>query len=194
MSRPVVLALVVGIGLAAPMPGMAADLYRPGNFPALASDRVAARPGDALTVIVMESASATNSAARATGKSTSLNGQISQLAAPVEGGRLDFEGQFQGSGQTSRSGRMVAQISVTVDAVKPNGDLVVSGRQAILINGERTTIMVRGRVRPADITSTNTVLSSRLADAAIDYNGTGFTGRSAQPGLINRLFNFLGLL
>ena len=52
---------------------------------------------------------------------------------------------------------------------------------------------MRGRIRPADITSDNSVLSSRIADAQINYDGKGFVSRSAKPGVINRVFSFLGL-
>lgn len=188
------LRLAIAVSLLVAAPALADDLYKPGSWPALASDRVASRPGDTLTVIVLESASASNSAAKGSGKRTRLKGDLVELETPLEGGRLDLESQFQGSGETTRSGKMVAQITVTVDDVMPNGDLFVSGRQVIRINGEKTTIRVRGRVRPADITDLNSVLSSRLADATIEYNGSGFTSRSAQPGVVNRIFNLLGLL
>jgi flagellar L-ring protein precursor FlgH len=48
-------------------------------------------------------------------------------------------------------------------------------------------------VRSADIRADNTILSNRIADAQIDYDGRGFVSRSAKPGLINRIFSFLGL-
>ena len=95
-------------------------------------------------------------------------------------------------GCTGRSGGMVAQISVTVESVLPNGDLKVAGEQQLNINGDKTNIRIRGRVRQADI-SNNAVLSNRLADAMIDYDGTGFVTNSAKPGLVARIFNWLGL-
>ena len=111
-----------------------------------------------------------------------------------EGVSLGLTGSFGGNGQTSRSGRMVAQISVRVDSIYPNGDLAISGTQALNISGERTNIRIRGRVRPADIAGDNSVLSARIADAQIDYEGSGFVSRSARPGLFQRIFSFLGLM
>jgi flagellar L-ring protein precursor FlgH len=61
------------------------------------------------------------------------------------------------------------------------------------VNGETSNIGVRGRVRPADISSDNQVVSTRVADAQIDYDGHGFVSRSSKPGVINRVFRFLGL-
>jgi flagellar L-ring protein FlgH len=81
-----------------------------------------------------------------------------------------------------------------VTQVEPNGDLRVSGWQRLNINGESTNIKVSGRIRRDDVSSENTVLSSRLADAMIDYNGRGFASRSAKPGVVTRIFNWLGIL
>ena len=100
---------------------------------------------------------------------------------------------FDGSGQTQRGHKMLAQISVVVDAVLPNGDLHVTGAQALKINGERTNIRLKGRIRPADIDSENAVQSTRLADAVIDYDGTGFIDGNVRPGLLTRAFSSLGL-
>ena len=89
--------------------------------------------------------------------------------------------------------KLVAQITVVVTDILPNGDFLVLGEQLMRVNGENTRIAVRGRVRRADITSQNTVMSSRLGDAQISYDGHGFVSRSAKPGIVNRVFSFLGL-
>lgn len=189
-------ALVVGTTLAVTLgltgPAAAGDMTRPGDWAALASDRLAGRVGDSLTVIIYENASASNSAKKGSKRNTRASGEIS---SPVrsEGGQLSLASGFDGDGQSGRSDRMMAQISVLVTEVLPNGDLRVAGEQALDVNGERTRISVRGRVRPADISSANTVLSTRLAEAMIDYNGAGFVTRSARPGLITRALGYLGL-
>ena len=107
---------------------------------------------------------------------------------------ISFGGGYTGRGEVRRSERFISQMSLTVRDVLPNGDLIVGGEQFLFINGEKTRIGVRGRVRPADIRSDNSVVSTRIADAEIDYDGRGFVSRSAKPGLISRLFSFLGLI
>jgi len=164
-----------------------------GDWPALASDRVAARVGDSLTVLVYEQASASNSAQNAASKTTRVSAQASTKPSRVNAAQLDLTGAYDGSGQTGRSDQMVAQISVTVVAVRPNGDLDLAGEQTVTVNGEHTHIRVRGRARPADVASNNTVLSTRLADAAIDYSGSGLVSRAAKPGLVSRVLSHLGL-
>jgi len=80
-----------------------------------------------------------------------------------------------------------------VESVLPNGDFQVAGQQTLVISGERTFIRLRGRVRRADISSGNAIVSTRLADAQIDYDGSGYVSRSGRPGPATRIFSWLGL-
>lgn len=184
----------VAAALACVASASAENLYQPGNWPALATDRRAFQVGDILTVLVYENATATNSANTASKKSSKINGAISAGSRLDEGASLSLNGNSDSQGTVGRSGQMVAQISVTIEKVFPNGDLLLSGTQLLNLGGERATIKVRGRVRPADISAANAVLSSRLADAEIEYDGKGFVSRSARPGIVTKIFNWLGLL
>jgi flagellar L-ring protein precursor FlgH len=186
------LAVLAGLALILPATTMAADLFVPNSFPALVADRRAERVGDSLTIIINENNTATNSATTNSSKSTGLGGQFNSPTTN-QSAQLGLSSEFAGSGQTGRTGRMVAQLSVVVDAVLPNGDLHVTGNQSLNINGERTRIKLSGRVRLADISSANCVYSTSLADAVIDYDGKGFVARSAQPGIVGRIFSWLGL-
>jgi len=173
--------------------GRAEDLYQPNSFSAMASDRHATRVGDSLTVIINETATASNSNKTSSAKSNSLLGQIT-IGSRSHALQLGASNGFDGSAETSHAGKMLAQLSVVVDQVLPNGDLRVSGYQALNINGERTRIKLSGRVRAADISNNNSVLSTNLADAIIDYDGKGFVTNGAKPGMITRIFNWLGLI
>jgi flagellar L-ring protein FlgH len=178
----------------------ASDLAPSGNWSSLASDRVARRVGDLLTVVVYESSTASGSAENAANKSTSFQGQVSAGNPTAifntgvnEQASLGLSHASDNTGSTTRTGTMVGEISVTIDAVLANGDLHVSGVQVLNINGERTRIGVKGRVRLADISASNTILSTSLADATIDYDGAGFVSESSKPGLITRALNWIGL-
>ncbi len=186
------LAAAAALSLAWACPAAAADLFAPGSWGAMASDRLASRVGDTLTVIIDETSTASDSSRNGAKKTSHFGGQAAANATPYSGS-LDLSTGFDGSGQTQRVHKMVAQISVTVDAVLPNGDLHVVGAQAMKINGEHTNIRLKGRVRLADISSDNTVLSTRLADATIDYDGAGFIDSNNRPGILTRIFAFLGL-
>jgi flagellar L-ring protein precursor FlgH len=187
------LAVLVAAGLAAPL-ASAEDLYGPGAWSAMATDRRAQRVGDSLTIVVYENSVAQNSSQAGSQKSTQLSGQATTGNSLRGSGQLGITGQFDSQAQTERSGKLVAQITVTVDGILPNGDLHVSGQQMINVAGDRTKISVKGRVRPEDISGSNTVLSTRLADATIDYDGTGLVSRGAKAGPLTRILTLFGLL
>jgi flagellar L-ring protein precursor FlgH len=177
-------------------PARADDLYRGSNWAALSGDRKASQPGDILTVIIFQAAEATNSAQNSSRKKTDVGASFGTTigsGSVDEKASLAFGGGYTGSGEVRRSEKLVSQISLTVKEVLPNGDLIVEGEQWMRINGETSRIGVRGRVRPADINADNAVLSTRIGDARISYDGRGFVTRSAKPGVINRIFSFLGL-
>jgi flagellar L-ring protein precursor FlgH len=183
--------LLLSLGI--PNAAATADLYRPGTWAALASDRPAAKVGDSLTVIIDEVSSASDSASSGTKKKSHVGAQIAATPSFNVAGSLDMGSGYSGSGQTQHTHKMVAQLSVVVDAVLPNGDLHVTGSQALKVNHEKTNIRLSGRVRTADIDSNNTVLSTRLADAVIDYDGSGFIDRNNRPGLFTRILSWIGL-
>lgn len=164
-----------------------------GEWAALASDQLASQVGDSLTVLIYEDSSASNTAQKGSKKTTHAGGQVATGSSHVDSAQLDLAGSYDGAGQSGRADHMVAQISVVVTNVLANGDLEVAGDQVRDVNGEHTRIRVQGRVRRVDISSANTVLSTRLADARIDYNGAGFVNRAARPGVVGRLFDHLGL-
>lgn len=189
MIRLIAIAVVAA---AAVLPAHADNLYHPGNWSALSADRRAAQVGDLLTIVVYQTAESTATNRSDSSRSTNFSGGVNGAGINESGG-LRLGGSYTGGGQVQRSERLVTQVTVAVEQVLPNGDLLVAGAQRMHVNGETSDIGVRGRVRPSDISSDNRVLSSRVADAQINYDGHGFVSRSARPGLINRVFRFLGL-
>lgn len=184
--------LFIAALIASPLSAQADNLYSPSNWSSLASDQVARGVGDSLVVVVYEAAEARNSAQNSSRKSTSVSGDISTDAMSQNAG-IGYGGNFTGQGEVRRSEQFVTQVSVTIREVLPNGDFLIEGGQNLLINGERTDITLKGRIRAIDVSRDNTIISTRIADAEINYDGSGFVSRSAKPGLINRIFNVLGL-
>ncbi|MET0247973.1 MAG: flagellar basal body L-ring protein FlgH, partial [Sphingomonas sp.] len=158
-----------------------------------ASDRRPTAVGDTITVVIQQVSESSNVTQNSSRRNSELGGGV-RAGSVNESGQLSFGGSFTGRGEVRRSESLVAQLTVTIDSVLPNGDFRVSGRQILHVNGERTVIAVRGRIRPADVRGDNSVFSSRIADAEIDYDGKGFASRSAKPGLLGRIFSFLGLI
>lgn len=184
--------LAAGLALFATLPAAAQNLYRGDNWASMAADRRASIVGDNITIIIQQAAESSNSTQNNARKATDVSGAL-RAGSIDEGGQLSFGGGYTGKGEIRRSERLVAQLSVTIAEILPNGDYRILGQQRMHVNGENTVIAVRGRIRQADIRADNSVLSGRIADAEISYNGKGFVSRSAKPGLVNRIFGFLGL-
>jgi flagellar L-ring protein FlgH len=175
-------------------PAFADDLFKADNWPALAADRKASQIGDILTLLVVENNQASNSVTKGSRKRNSIDIGVDTSLDFEESASGTIGGSYEGQGSNGRTDRMVARLSVTVMEVYPNGDMRVSGLQRLKINGETTAISINGRVRPDDVTADNSVQSWRLADAVIDYDGKGFATRSAKPGVLTKVFSWLGLL
>lgn len=173
---------------------LAADLYKAESFSALTSDRRAFKPGDLVTIVVMENSDASNSTDTSTDKNSAMSAGISSLSSGRQvGGNINIGDGYGGHGSVQRTGRMVAQLTVSVQEVLPNGDLMVKGAQEIDVHGERTNLRLSGRLRRADLAQNNTALSSRLAEAKIEYVGNGVLTEKSRPGLVSRIWTFLGL-
>jgi flagellar L-ring protein FlgH len=168
------------------------DLYRDSGFANMASDRSAHAVGDILTVIVYQNAEARNAAQNTSRTRRSFEGAL-QSGSIDESAALSLDGGYAGQGEVRRSESFITQISVLIEEVLPNGDFIVAGAQEMNVNGERTMVRIRGRVRPADISGANQVLSTRIADAEIGYDGEGFVSRNARPNFIHRILSMLGL-
>lgn len=194
--------LVVAAVLAAAAAGaQAQSLYDASTFQPLTADRRAFKPGDSLTVLVIENASASASAGTTTSKNSGITAGVKGSSSTAGGsggnsygGALSLGEDFGGKGVVQRTGRVAAQITVTVQSVTPNRELVVAGRQKLLVNGETQLIELSGRVRGIDISETNTVVSTRIADANITYVGDGILAERQKQGIVSHILSWLGLL
>lgn len=171
----------------------AQSLYDEGSFQSLTADRRALRPGDSLTVLVMESSSASATANTTTQKTGGITAGLTANTISKTGA-LSLGEDFGGKGTVQRTGRVAAQITVTVLSLAPNQEMYVSGKQEILVNGEKQLIELRGRVRPIDVSEANTVVSNRIADAHITYVGDGILAEKQKQGILSHILGWLGLL
>lgn len=186
-----VLALTLAVAVSVSGPAAAHSLWVEGGN--LYADNKARQPGDLVTLIIVERAQATQSATTQSGKDTSVGfGPIMWGVTPlVPGFSAEAGDSYRGGGSTTRGGSLNARMTAMVVDVLPNGNLVIEGRQTIIVNEEEQLIVVSGIVRPQDIAPDNTVLSTFVADATITYHGTGPLGDRQEPGLLTRLLNWL---
>lgn len=169
------------------------SLIHPDVYRGIAADRKAYRVGDTLTIIVLEAAQAESQAGTGASSDFDVTASANDGAGSHELG-LGVSGSDDGHAQTSRRGRLQAELTARVVSVEPNGLLKVKGVQNIVINGEKQTITVEGTVRQDDIHTDNTVLSTRLSDATIQFTGDGVVTESQKQSIIYRFLNWLGLI
>ncbi|VAX31859.1 Flagellar L-ring protein FlgH [hydrothermal vent metagenome] len=160
-------------------------------------DAKASHVGDIVTVRVVENASGS----KAAGTSTSRASNLAASATPFFGlpantltnlgATGDFQNSFEGDGTTTRSGSLTADVTAIVVAVYPNGNMMIEGEREVLINNEKEYLSVSGIVRPEDVLQGNTVFSTVIADAKIEYSGTGVVSDKQRPGWFVRILDFI---
>jgi flagellar L-ring protein precursor FlgH len=194
MKHTTLYAFVFGIAVLASAGATVADsIFSPDGFHAFATDHRAFRPGDSLTVIVTEIASATSTANTTTSKDGNVTARLNKKNDTFDLS-TGLGNTFEGGGKTERTGKLLAKITVTVLSIDELGSLNIKGAQTIDVNNERQSIMMTGRVRPQDIESDNTVVYSRITDAHIEYIGDGVLNEQQRPGILTRLLSWLRIL
>jgi flagellar L-ring protein precursor FlgH len=100
----------------------------------------------------------------------------------------DSSSEFEGEGKSNQSNHLIGSIAVTASQVLPNGNLLVQGEKWIQINQGGEFVRLKGIVRPYDVSSRNTVLSTHVADAKISYGGRGTLDEANVTGWMARFF------
>lgn len=175
------------------MCALAENLYPRANFQAVTADVRPRRMGDLITVMVVENASASSTANTSAGRdataSFTLKGSgIGHVGSIGTGNQLD------GRGRTERGGQVLAQLSVPITGITPEGDLLIAGQQLLVVNSERQEITIEGRVRQQDISDANVVLSTRIGNAKISYKGQGDLADTQRPAWWQRFLTTFGIL
>jgi flagellar L-ring protein precursor FlgH len=163
------------------------------GYAPLTSGARASSVGDLVTIVLVEATQAqkTNSA------STDRSGNIS-ITPPTTGPLSFFKstdaslgagGTFAGKGAAEQSNQLTGAISVTIAQIYPNGTYLVRGEKHLTLNRGDEVIQISGLVRASDIDSTNSVPSTRIADAHITYTGKGEIARASTQGWLGRFFS-----
>jgi len=192
-------------------PALEAGLWKDVSSRNFFKDLRAYRVGDLVTVNIVETAKATKKAGTQTSRASSIDGGIDNVLGwegklkhltsfgknkvrnaydnnPMFKGSLT--NSFSGSGSTSRDESMTASITARVMEVKANGNLFIKGTREVKVNNETQYIILSGLIRPADISPNNTVLSSYIGDARIEYMGSGPVSDKQRPGWLTRVVDF----
>lgn len=161
------------------------------------SDPVARRVGDVVTILVVERLSVQDDGKLELSKESELDSAITTFdiapdafdPLPTLGYRS--ERTLDGESKFSQQGRVEMTISATIVDVKQNGVLLIEGQRSLWIDGDEKRMVVRGLVRPLDITGSNTVNSDRIADAEVRFENLGPRSHATRKNWFERLLDFL---
>jgi flagellar L-ring protein precursor FlgH len=170
------------------------SIYNVASARPLFEDRRARFIGDLLTINIQETVQASKK-----GNTTAERNHTIEATTPTIVG-LPFKGaqgtalsasdsnKFSGKGENSSSNAFTGTITVTVIEVYPNGNLLVSGEKQIGLKEGEEFIRFSGVVNPNNITGSNTVVSTQVADARIEYKANGFIDSAQVMGWLGRFF------
>ena len=178
----------------------------------LFTDHKAKRVGDIITVLVQENNSASRNSSTKTQKKGDISASISSFFTgniqdkifsnnPDNNNNPDknnvqlpelgttSQNKFEGSGAVNNSGSINSRFAVRVVDVLPNKNLIIEGVRRTSFSGESQTIILRGTVRPQDVTPVNTVVSYNLADVSIRFKDEGVVNDSQKKGWFGKLWD-----
>ncbi len=165
-----------------------------GNYP-LFEDRRPRNVGDIVTIVIQEKTNAAKNVATQTDRtgSTSLGLDGMPAVAPAWLGsqqNIDAKGgnSAKGTGSSSAANTFSGTLTTTVVGVLGNGNLQIAGDKQIAINRGSEYIRFSGVVDPRSITGSNTVLSTQVADARIEFRSKGTMDEVQTMGWLQRFF------
>jgi flagellar L-ring protein precursor FlgH len=197
--------LVEGPTSAAPLQmapvGSSGSLFMAGQamnygYQPMFEDRRPRNVGDTLTILLQENVSASKSSSASANRNGSAGmGLIavpSKMNSWLGDGKADFDAEgkndFSGKGGAAARNTFTGTITVTVNELMANGNLRVVGEKQIAINQGTEFIRFSGVVNPRTISGSNTVPSTQVADARIEYVGNGYINEAQTMGWLQRLF------
>ncbi|WP_435948325.1 flagellar basal body L-ring protein FlgH [Dryocola sp. BD586] len=159
-------------------------------------DRRPRNIGDTLTIVLQENVSASKSSSANASRDGSTGLMFDAMPRALTGlfggdranTAISGNNDFTGKGGAAAKNTFNGTITVTVREVLQNGNLSVVGEKQIAINQGTEFIRFSGIVNPRTISGNNTVISTQVADARIEYVGNGYINEAQQMGWLQRLF------
>ncbi len=163
------------------------------------ADRKASRTGDILTIVVNETVAATNTQETKSNRSSTISDAVSSFLYPttlahkgsLPAVSLAGTAAYDGGGDISNSQSLASRAAVLVTDVLPNGNLVIEGMRVVTFSGETQYVVLHGIVRSDDIGSDNTVQSTNVAEAHVEFVAEGTLTDSQKRGWLAKLYEMV---
>jgi len=153
----------------------------------LTGDYKAAHVGDLLTILVVQDVKASNANSVATARTFAASSGVNALAGHLKTGGVEqifsptSSQSLSGKSQASTTSSLQTTLTGRIVAVLPSGLLVVEAERQVTTNNERQTVLVRGLVRPGDISPENTVASNAIGNLELELKGRGVLSDGTHP-------------
>lgn len=160
----------------------------------LFEDRRARQVGDTIVINIVEKTAAAKKSNTGAERSQDMAMSVPALfkvpGKSFQGlnAEASHENKFSGKGESAANNTFSGTITCTVIEVLPNGNLLVSGEKLVAINQGEEFIRFSGVVNPANLSASNTVTSTQVADARIEYKANGFIDSAQAMGWLSRFF------
>ena len=183
------------------------SLFAASEADTLFEDSRARRVGDIVVVKLVENTKAQNKAETSSNKKSSNNYQVADMFNRGHAGFIPFmpigpqpsvglpildtdsASGINSTGKTKRENYVTTSLATRVLRVLPGGLMEIEGAREIRVNEETEYMVVRGMIRSKDVSADNSVLSTQIADASIEYYGKGVLADKQKPGWFSRLMD-----
>jgi len=170
-----------------------------GEHASMFADRKGGRVGDIVTVVVQEAAAAQSTQNKESTRTSTVNDAVGQFVFPnalshagaTPSISLTGKSDYTGGGSVTNSQSVTSRAAVLITDVLPNGNFVIEGIRLITFSGETQYMVLHGLVRPDDISSSDTVNSTSIADARIEVVGQGALADAQKQGWFSKLYEML---
>jgi flagellar L-ring protein precursor FlgH len=173
------------------------SLFRASYVNNIYSDSKAHRVGDIISVVLNESTQAQKNAKTELKKANSakldpivgFGAKAINFNSDAIGFGVNQESDFSGDSKANQGNSLSGNISVNVLRVLSNGNLMIRGEKWMTLNSGEEYIRLTGTIRAQDISASNTIMSNKIANARIEYAGTGAFSDTQQQGWVTKFFN-----
>ena len=183
------------------------SLFAASEADTLFEDSRARRVGDIVVVKLVENTKAQNKAETSSNKKSSNDYQVANMFNRGHAGFIPFmpigpqpsvgipildtdsASGINATGKTKRENYVTTSLATRVLRVLPGGLMEIEGAREIRVNEETEYMVVRGMIRSKDVSADNSVLSTQIADASIEYYGKGVLADKQKPGWFSRLMD-----
>jgi flagellar L-ring protein precursor FlgH len=164
------------------------------------ADDKAIQIGDVLTIVISEITKVDNKTKATQSKTTSdsltFDGNANFVehvipSMPSVGVAADSKRSLDGKSDYKDERKIEDRVTVIVEDIHPNGNLVVVGTRMREISGDKQTIQVSGIVRPSDISYDNTVRSEQVANFQLVSISDGPTKDFTTPGWFSKFMGWI---